>query len=83
MHIGVAQAGRGQGVGRRLVEAILTAAKEHGVRHITASVHSANVPAQKFFERLGFELVERYPMVMIREGMAEEYRSFYYVKRVS
>jgi len=83
MHIGVAKAGRGYGVGARLVQALLAAARARGVDRITASVHDANLPARGFFEHLGFVVVKSYPMVMVREGRTEHYRSLCYVKYLS
>ncbi len=83
MHIGVAQAGRGCGVGGRLVRALLAAARARGIDRITAGVHSANIPARGFFEHLGFVPAKSYPMVMVREGHMEHYRSLCYVKHLS
>ena len=82
MHISVAPAGRGQGVGARLVQAILAAAQARGVEQITVSVHSVNIPARGFFEHLGFALEKSYPMVMAREGRMERHESLYYVKHL-
>ncbi len=83
MHVGVAQAGRGHGVGTRLVQALLAAAQARGVGQITVSVHSANIAARGFFEHLGFDPAESYAMVMVREGRMEHYRSLCYVKHLS
>ncbi len=83
MHIGVAQAGRGRGVGARLVQAFSAAAQARGVDQITVSVHSANITARGFFEHLGFVLTETHPMVMVRKGRMEHYRSLCYVKHLS
>ncbi len=83
MHIGVVPAGRGHGVGARLVQTLLAAAQARGVDRITASVHGANVPARGFFEHLGFALAKSYPMVMVRGGRTEYHRSLCYVKYLS
>ncbi len=82
LHIGIAAAVRGQGVGERLVQALLEGAKARGVSEITASVHSGNTSACVFFERLGFKIEGRYPMVMARGQSLELYHSLLYVKKI-
>lgn len=44
---------RGQGIGHRLFEAGLTIAAEAGARGLTLWVVAANLPARRFYERLG------------------------------
>ena len=82
IHIGVAETARGHGVGARLVQAFLEAARARGVDQITVSVHSVNIPARGFFEHLGFVLAKSYPMIMVREGRMERHESLYYVKHL-
>ncbi len=52
----VAESHRGQGTGTRLMEALVDAAKQAGVRVVICETQSANVPAIRFYRRMGFEL---------------------------
>jgi ribosomal protein S18 acetylase RimI-like enzyme len=52
----VAELHRGQGIGRRLMEALVGAAHTANVRIIVCETQSANVPAIRFYRRMGFEL---------------------------
>jgi RimJ/RimL family protein N-acetyltransferase len=45
---------RGQGVGRRLAEATIDAAKARGIERIELEVFASNVRAIRLYERLGF-----------------------------
>lgn len=45
---------RGQGLGRRLMEAAIRKAKEHGYLQVELEVVSSNIPARKLYESLGF-----------------------------
>lgn len=58
----VAPAGRGQGVGEALVEAVATWARCQGAVTLALSVRTANAPAIGLYERLGF--VDRGPRVI-------------------
>jgi len=49
----VRPAARGQGIGRRLVAALLEAARGR-VTHLLLGVNAANVPARRLYESLGF-----------------------------
>jgi ribosomal protein S18 acetylase RimI-like enzyme len=55
--IGVCAEARGQGTGRRLLEALLDVARETGVDALALSVEPTNIPARTLYERLGFEPV--------------------------
>lgn len=46
---------RGQGFGRRLLRAALAAARDHGYRQVSLTVHPLN-PAVALYESCGFEL---------------------------
>jgi ribosomal protein S18 acetylase RimI-like enzyme len=50
----VADAARGSGLGRALVEAALERAREHGCRRIQLDVSTENPPAFALYESLGF-----------------------------
>jgi RimJ/RimL family protein N-acetyltransferase len=53
--MGLLPAVRGRGVGRRLAEAVITAARERGAERIELDVFASNVRAMALYERLGFE----------------------------
>lgn len=46
---------RGQGIGLKLMEAALKAAKEKGLTRIELSVFTDNLPAIKLYEKMGFK----------------------------
>jgi ribosomal protein S18 acetylase RimI-like enzyme len=52
--MGVLASHRGHGIGRRLLEASIAHACEHGITRIELSVRADNVPAIKLYERAGF-----------------------------
>lgn len=49
------QAVRGQGVGRQLMDAVCEAARQLGCCRVTLEVRADNHPAQRLYERCGFE----------------------------
>ncbi|MDE2028641.1 MAG: GNAT family N-acetyltransferase [Candidatus Omnitrophica bacterium] len=82
LHIGIAAEARGQQVGRQLVDILAAHAEGKGITELAASVHEANTAARHFFQKLGFTVAESYPMVAIRDGREEHYRSLLYVKSI-
>jgi ribosomal protein S18 acetylase RimI-like enzyme len=54
--IAVSAAWRGQGVGRRLIEAALARADERGLARVELTVHAENVAGQALYRSVGFEL---------------------------
>jgi RimJ/RimL family protein N-acetyltransferase len=58
--MGIVPAYRGQGLGRRLIEATLQAARDAGMERIELSVHADNGRAIALYEKVGF----------VREGLA-------------
>ena len=82
LHIGIAKDYRNQGIGEKLVDALSACARKRHVEVLVASVHDGNPSAMKFFERAGFNVVERYPMVMCQNGQYVQYQSLLYVKKV-
>ena len=52
--IAILPAFRGQGLGRRLMEAAIAQAKEHGYLQVELEVVSGNLPARKLYESMGF-----------------------------
>ena len=57
----VAPAGRGQGLGKRLVDECISFAKASGYRRITLWTQSILVAARKIYQDAGFELVKSEP----------------------
>jgi ribosomal protein S18 acetylase RimI-like enzyme len=46
---------RGEGLGRRLLDRVRTAAAERGCEHVTLDVDAENRDAREFYEAVGFE----------------------------
>ncbi len=55
-HLYVAPRLRGQGVGRALIEAVVVAAQEAGMRCLWLETSNLAYPAIQFYRRVGFEL---------------------------
>ena len=55
----VAVAWRGRGVGRRLVEAVVAASRDRGLRHVSVRPVGRNSEAIRFFHALGFDVLAR------------------------
>ena len=64
LHINIQQGFRGQQIGPRLVERFVEQARAAGVSGVHAGVHEENLPARRFFERLGFEPLGHYAIVL-------------------
>ena len=62
---------RGQGLGQRVYQAFEAWAGQQGAAGILLGVVDANQAAFRFWQRLGFEVVERRPARQIGEGMHE------------
>lgn len=60
--MGMLPAFRGQGLGRRLLDATVAKARETGIRRFELSVHADNERAIKLYEKVGF----------VREGVSKE-----------
>lgn len=54
MNIAVSPASRRQGVARALIEALVSALREHGSKQLTLEVRASNGPARQLYESLGF-----------------------------
>ena len=57
--IGVARAAQGRGLGRRLLRALLDAARAGGATHVLLEVRADNEPAQALYRSEGFEQIAR------------------------
>ena len=63
LHLNVAREFRSQRVGQQLLERFLEQARAAGVPGVHASVREDNGAAKRFFERMGFTVLGRYPVV--------------------
>src|SRR5690554_4327335 len=63
--LAVADAARGQGIGRLLVDAALVWAQEHGATDIELGVYEFNESAIAFYEHLGFGTIKRTMMLPV------------------
>ncbi len=82
LHIGILKEFRHQHIGEKLVQVLLDHAKNTEVTEIVASVSDQNPAACRFFERLGFIVLSRYPMMMADGPTIKEYHSISYVKKI-
>jgi ribosomal protein S18 acetylase RimI-like enzyme len=64
VHINLAAGWRGQQTGRQLMEQFFRYATAAGVGGVIAGVRGDNAGGRKFFERLGFMVVARQPLVL-------------------
>ena len=55
--VGVLDALQGEGVGRKWREAVEAVARAHGCPRLELGVEKDNLPAQAFYERLGWRVV--------------------------
>ncbi len=65
LHINVVEESRGQHVGRQLMDAFLAHALQAGVPGVHASVRADNQHGREFFERMGFKVIARRPVVLL------------------
>ncbi len=65
LHLALAPAARGAGLGRRLVEAFLARLAAAGVPGVHAVVRGENAGARRFFARLGFRPLESGPALRL------------------
>ena len=59
LNLAVAEGGRRRGLGRALVQAIVTALTERGVRQVYLEVRESNAPARGLYAGFGFRNVGR------------------------
>ena len=60
----VAEQHRGQGIGRLLAEAVISAAREGGARTVQVRPVARNVEAIRFFHELGFDVLDQVQLSM-------------------
>lgn len=59
LDIGVAPACRRQGLGQRLLDAVMAAARAQGAQRLLLEVRAGNLAAQALYQRAGFQLSGR------------------------
>jgi ribosomal-protein-alanine N-acetyltransferase len=59
MTIAVASGAQGRGLGARLLDALLDAARDRGATQVLLEVRADNVAAQRLYQRRGFEQIAR------------------------
>ena len=58
-NVAVAPEARGEGIGRRLVEAVVEHVKRRGAKECFLEVRESNEPARSLYQSMGFEVVGR------------------------
>lgn len=61
--ISVAPGRQGQGIGSRLIEAMVVEARQQGFARVGLLVHPSNPAARRLYERLGFAVVGERPLL--------------------
>lgn len=64
LHVNIKEGFRNKGMGRKLVDAFLAQAVKNKLKGIQVSVREDNQDSVNFFEKLGFRIIGRYPMIM-------------------
>ena len=59
LNVAIAPRWRGQGVGLRMLEHLLTLGKERGITRFLLDVRVSNQPAQRLYEKAGFAILAR------------------------
>ena len=59
-YIGVTPGQRGQGLGRKLVDAFIEASRSNGYRSVVLSVEKENVSAVSLYEKAGFQILKTF-----------------------
>jgi len=65
LHLALAPAARGKGLGRRLAQAFVERLRAAGVPGVHAVVRAENARGRRFFERLGFQVVGSGPALRL------------------
>ncbi len=65
LHLALAPAARGKGLGRRLAEGFVERLAAAGVSGVHAVVRAENARGRRFFERLGFRLIGSWPALRL------------------
>ena len=82
LHLNVAREFRGRHVGRRLIERFLAQGRRAGVRGAQAAVRGDNTTACQFFERCGFRILSRHPVIACDGSGYQRRETFVYGARL-
>lgn len=82
LHINLREAFRGKGIGQQLIDALTAQLTEAGVCGLHAAVRGDNVAVCRLFERLGFAVLYRQPIVWPEEGVFKPHERVIYGKRL-
>ena len=82
LHLNVQEGFRGQRIGQSLTERFLQQAASAGVPGVHAAVRGDNAPACRLFERLGFTVLSRHPMVLPAGNAFHVHETVMYGKRL-
>ena len=69
--IAVAQAARGRGLGRQMMQRLMKSAIEHKIHRVGLSVDSSNTKAIRLYEDFGFRLRSEYQSVRYYEWRSD------------
>lgn len=64
LHVNIQQGFRGQRIGQQLVARFVEQAQAAGLSGVRVGVHEDNLPARRFFERMGFAELGRQPATL-------------------
>jgi len=65
----VAEAARGTGVGRALLEALIPASEAQGIWTLWSSIHTDNPASLALHQRCGFRMIGRRERIALRDGV--------------
>jgi GNAT superfamily N-acetyltransferase len=82
LHINLRDGFRGQRLGARLIERFIDQAKSAGIKGVHASVLDDNITASRFFTRVGFNLLRRYPVFLPNDNACCLHHTLIYGRRI-
>ncbi|MBI4598199.1 MAG: GNAT family N-acetyltransferase [Candidatus Omnitrophica bacterium] len=83
LHLNIREGFRGQGIASQLMARFLEQARQARRRGVHASVRGDNAPACRFFERMGFSAIGRYPLVLPEDPDDRPHETVIYGKSLS
>ncbi len=82
LHIDIKHDFRNKKIGQSLMEKFFTQAKSSGIPGVYLTTRQDNTTACRFFERIGFSLLARYPLVIPQPSNFQIIYSLLYVKKL-
>lgn len=83
LHVNLREGFRGQGLGSQLINALEAQLAASGAGGLHAAVRSDNEPVCRLFERLGFAVLCRQPIVWPENGLLKRHERVVYAKRLT